>query len=231
MLDWFFPEDGMAMAFFTAWVNPSHQTQDCRWANMKLNWWFSKNSDVESRTIKSYPKEIKQQDQNDSKIAPKILNLLGRILYLWSVWGPGLCNRTLCNYVTNIAWDYCLSLLLFNPSNCDRLPMSKMHLSSFHWSAYLTAPDTDGIYGGGSLGTRTDVFKALFVTADADKGNWPSSDMSVGPIIHIEEKKLSGIWRPLEASSTNYNSSRPDEVTMLLNNVSIHHFDGICCKL
>ena len=107
-----------------------------------------------------------------------------------------------------IDWDYCWSLLLFNPSNCDRLPMSKMHLSSFHWSAYLTAPDTDGIYGGGSLGTRTDVFKALFVTADADKGNWPSSDMSVGPIIHIEEKKLSGIWRLLEASSTDYNSSR-----------------------
>ena len=108
--------------------------------------------------------------------------------------------------------------------------MSKMHLSSFHWSAYLTAPDTDGIYGGGSLGTRTDVFKALFVTADADKGNWPSSDMSVGSIIHIEEKKLSGIWRLLEASSTDYNSS-PDEVTMLLNNVSVDHFDGICWKM
>ena len=203
MLDWFFPEDGIAMAFFTAWVNPSHQTQDCRWANMKLNWWFSKNSNVESHTIKSYHQEIKQQDQNDSKI----LNLFSWSLCLVSVWGPGLWDRTLCHYFT-IDWHYCWSLLLFNSSNCDRLPMSKMHLSSFHWSAYLTAPDTDGIYGGGSLGTRTDVFKALFVTADADKGNWPSSDMSVGSIIHIEEKKLSGIWRPLEASSTDYYSSQ-----------------------
>lgn len=137
----------------------------------------------------------------------KLLQNTNWNLCLVSVWGPGLWDRTLSNYFT-IDWDYCLSLLLYNSSNCYRLPMSKMHLSSFHWSAYLTAPDTDGIYGGGSLGTRTDVFKALFVTADADKGNWPSSDMSVGPIIHIEEKKLSGIWRLLEASSTDYNSSR-----------------------
>ena len=95
-IDWFFPEDGIAMAFFTAWVNPSHQTQDCRRANMKLNWWFSKNSNVESHTIKSYHQEIKQQDQNDSKIAPKILNSFGRSLCLVSVWVLGFWDRTLC---------------------------------------------------------------------------------------------------------------------------------------
>ena len=60
VLDWFFPEDGIEMAFFTAWVNPSHQAQDCRRANMKLNWWFGKNSNVESHTTKSYHQEIKQ---------------------------------------------------------------------------------------------------------------------------------------------------------------------------
>ena len=31
----------------------------------------------------------------------------------------------------------------------SRLPMLKMHLPSFHWAAYLSAPDTDGIYSSG----------------------------------------------------------------------------------
>ena len=104
--------------------------------------------------------------QNTKFIWLELVSSLG--VRPWSLTGPCV---TILLLTDTIAGVFYRKVLLFNPCNCDRLPMSKMHLSSFHWSAYLTAPDTDGIYGGGSLGTRTDVFKALFVTADADKGN------------------------------------------------------------
>ena len=73
----------------------------------------------------------------------------------------------------------------------SRLPMLKMHRLSFHWAAYLKPPDTYGIYSSGLLLplTRTDVLKPHFVSADADKGDCLSDDMSVGS---KTQKKLSG---------------------------------------
>ena len=67
--------------------------------------------------------------------------------------------------------------------------MLKMHRLSFHWAAYLTAPDTDGIYSSALPLTRTDVLKPHFVSADADKGDCLADHMSVGS---TTQKKLSG---------------------------------------